>query len=418
MNISPITFMSSVCGVKFSGTRKSPSAQNALNDETACQKTFYNEKKAEPVVFYEGKDGELIPVKPCKFNAEDSCAEEFLDAIRYENPQRKYVTIYEDCKYPQEMMAPNKEAQALIKVLDKLNPKQKKEFVRAFCDETGFPDLSLVRKNMEAEIIENIHSMAEKNDFDVKFVGYDSNCSMGKDTAYPGRDCDALFMIIDTKGDKVPWFAGQMRWQFKDNVNQRILCTPAGGLPELLSADFIEDGLKIADSAYMQAEFDEEDLKRFTKNLDDNSKDFVKAAEFNIQLAGFLPEDKEIRDKFYKTAMFVELLREGKVLENNFPDEFLSKIKKSPLYKYSNIIRQNGLKSDLKEKHKNRIETAKNFDKMSTEAQFQLVLDMIKSSLYIKDAKSPELFVNVNSGGVDEMGNILEMYDMLSHYKH
>ncbi len=417
-SIAPNVFMPSICSVKFSGAKKISSAPNASNDETIYKKPFCNEKKAEPKVFYEGKDGKLISAKPFETDVKDFCAENFLNAIRYENPQKKYVTICKDYKFPQEMIAPNKEAQAFIRVLDNLNLEQKKEFIQAFCNETGFPNLSFVRKNMEAEITENIHSMAQKNNFDVKFVGYDSNCSVGKNTAYPGSDCDALFVIIDTKGDKTPWFAGQMRWEFKDNVNQRILSTPAGSLPELLSTDFIEDGLKIADSAYMQTDFNEDDLRRFCENLYDNSKDFVKAAEFNIELAGYLPENSEIRDKFYKTAMFVELFREGQILENNFSKEFSDKIKKSPLYKYSNIIRQCGLKSDLKEKHKKRIETAEKFHKMSTKVQFQLILDMIKSSLYMNDTKSSELFANVDSSGNDEMGNIFEMYDMLSYYKH
>ena len=62
-------------------------------------------------------------------------------------------------------------------------------------------------------------------------------------------------MIIDTSKHEEPWFAVQMRWQFKDLVNQRILNTPANSLPEVLSTDFIEEGLELADFAFKEAEY-------------------------------------------------------------------------------------------------------------------------------------------------------------------
>ena len=113
--------------------------------------------------------------------------------------------------------------------------------------------------------------------------------------------------------------------------------------------------------------------------------------------------------------MFVELVRSGKIVENNFDAEFVNRIKKSPLYRYSNILRQEGFSSLPKEKHTKRIQVAKNFYTMNTSEQFALIRDMIRFSLYIKDAGNEDLFANVNSNGEDEMGNILEMYDMLQH---
>ncbi len=205
---------------------------------------------------------------------------------------------------------------------------------------------------MENEALRAIHTLADKNNFDIMFIGYDKNCSVGRSTALPGRDCDALFVIIDTSKHEEPWFAVQMRWQFKDLVNQRILNTPANSLPEVLSTDFIEEGLELADFAFKDANFNAMDLERFKENLFDDSKDFVKAGEFNIRLAERLPLDACTRDKFYKTAMFVELIRSGKIIENNFNEAFLNRIKKSPLYEYSNIIHQEGFSELPKAKHK------------------------------------------------------------------
>lgn len=364
--------------------------------------------------YVEGDNFSFVPVEPYKIPQGTDRVEKILDILRYENPQKKYIIRHQDDSFSEDIRK-NAEAQEFVKVLDELTLPEQKEFIKLFCAETGFPNLDTVLQKMEGEITGAIYKLADENDFDVKFIGYDKNCSMGRNVAYPGRDCDALFMIIDTSKHDEPWFAGAMRWQFKDLVNQRILSTPAGGLPEVLSTDFIEDGLELADIAYRKADFKTSDLDRFEANLDDDSKDFVKAAEFNIRLAEQLPTDKETRDKFYKTAMFVEIVRSGKILENNFDQAFLNKIKKSPLYRYSNIIRQEGFGSLPKEKHTKRVRMAENFYAMNTAEQFAIIRDMIYSSLYMKDARNEELFVNVNSNGEDEMGNILEMYDMLQH---
>ena len=356
----------------------------------------------------------FVPAKPYEIPQGADRTMKILDTLRYENPQKKYIIEHQDGKFSEDIRK-NAEAQEFAKVLDELCADEKKDFINAFCKETGFPNLNAVFQKMEGEITGAIHQLADENDFDVKFIGYDKNCSMGRNVAYPGSDCDALFMIIDTSKHEESWFAGAMRWQFKDLVNQRILCTPAGGLPEVLSTDFIEEGLELADTAYKKAGFKSSDFNRFEANLKDDSKDFVKAAEFNIRLAERLPSDTETRDKFYKTAMFVELVRYGKIVENNFDAEFVNRIKKSPLYRYSNILRQEGFSSLPKEKHTKRIQVAKNFYTMNTSEQFALIRDMIRFSLYIKDAGNEDLFANVNSNGEDEMGNILEMYDMLQH---
>ncbi len=334
--------------------------------------------------------------------------------------KKKYITLI-DGKFAKEEIKDNKEAQdfakdvlenlAMTKFLLKHN---RKEFIELFCEETGFPDLKTVRKNMESEITNAIHKLAKQNDFDVCFIGYDKNCSMGRTMALPGRDCDGLFMIIDTSKHKdKPWLAAATRWQFKDIVNQRILNTPAGSLPEVLSLDFIEDGLNLADYAYKKENFTKEDLARFSANIKDDSKDFVKCAEFNLRLVKHLKNDIETRDKFYKTSMFVELVRSGCILENNLPDKLMEKIKKSPLYQFSNLQRQEAFENIPKEKHLKRIEFLKDFDNLSTEKQFEIIKDMIYSSLHIRSAENEGLFVNINSKGEDEMGNILEMYDLL-----
>ena len=148
-------------------------------------------------------------------------------------------------------------------------------------------------------------------------------------------------------------------------------------------------------------------------NINDNSTDFVKAGEFNIRLAELLPNDKETRDLFYKTAMLVELVRNGTILENNFSPEFMTKIKKSQLFKYSNIIRQEGLKDKIKHKHHVRRQLAEDFDNMLIREQFSVIKDMIYSSLKINLINNSAIFMNTSNSGENEMGNILDLFSAL-----
>ncbi len=59
----------------------------------------------------------------------------------------------------------------------------------------------------------------------------------------------------------------------------------------------------------------------------------------------------------------------------------------------------------------------KNFYRLNTNDKFTVVRDMIHSSLYMKDAENEGLFVNIGDDRIDEMGNILDLYDMLKNKK-
>ena len=366
------------------------------------------------IVLKEIRSDEFIEAKPYE-SQEEYCAEDFFNKLKYENAQCKYITKnITDYKISQEVIDENKEAQQLARQLEKLTLPQQKETVRMYSQQTGFPNLQKVRTNMEKEVVRALHNLAEKENFQIKFIGYDKNCSLGRTLALPGSDIDALYMIIDYK-NKPDWFSGAMRWKFKDLVNQRLVNTPAGHLPEILSMSFLNDGLKLASNAFEANNFSQTELEKFRKNLTDSSNNFVKSAEFNIRLAKKLPDDTLTRDKFYKTAMLVELIREGIILENNFSDDFINKVKDSPLYKYSNIMKMQGLSDKPKRKHIDRLNLTKNFNELDKHEQFEIVKSLIYASLNIFDTKYQNLFNNNNSQGQDEMGNILDMYDMLMH---
>lgn len=371
-----------------------------FNGQNSANKTEYNPEQQsksvlgvyyQPVSLYRNADLQM-----------------FWDDIKYENPEKEY---FNSDRGP--YIAPNIEAIRKLSILDNLSLRQKKEFIDLFCKETGFPDLDKVKQKAESEIEKSIHFLAQKEDFDVKFIGYDKNSSIGRGVAIPGSDCDALFMIIDPKEHKEPWYPGAIRWQFKDYVNQRVLCTHASGLPEVLSVSYIEEGLKLADEAFQKAEFSSEDIERFEKNLADDTNDFVKSAEFNIRLASFIPKDDDKRTQYYKSAMLVELIRDGIVNENNFSSDFMQKVQKSPLYRFSNLMKQQGLSNKLKAKHQKRLQLINDFKSMSIDEQFNIVRDMIYFSFMQKNYKHKEYFENIDSNNKNEMGNITEMYALI-----
>ena len=371
-----------------------------FNGQNSSNKTEYNPEQQSKSVF----GAYYQPVSLCKHTD----LQAFWNDIKYENPEKEY---FNPDRGP--YIAPNIEAIRKLSILDNLSLRQKKEFVDLFCKETGFPDLDKVKQKAESEIEKSIHFLAQKEDFDVKFIGYDKNSSIGRGVAIPGSDCDALFMIIDPKWHEEPWYPGAIRWQFKDFVNQRVLSTHASGLPEVLSVSYIEEGLKLADEAFQKAEFSSEDLERFEKNLTDDTNDFVKSAEFNIRLASFIPKDDDKRTQYYKSAMLVELIRDGIVNENNFSPDFMRKIKKSPLFRFSNLMKQRGLNNKLKEKHLKRLQLIKDFKSMSLDEQFSIVRDIIYFSFMQKNYEHKEYFENIDSNNQNEMGNITEMYSLI-----
>lgn len=348
-----------------------------------------------------------------KNQKENFSALSFLQELSKENICKEYYfqKIVDGKVFYYTELLPNKEAVKKLKELDFLTSEQKREFIDEFCSMTGFPDFKKTKKNIESEISNSIHKLAKEENFKIEFIGYDSNCSVGRNLPIPGSDCDGLFMIIDPKEHKEPWYAGKIRWDFKDFVNQRILSTPANHLPEVLDIQFIEKGLKLAQDAFVACNFSSEDLKRFKTLLDDNSNDFIKSAEFNIKLAQKISNENNNREIYYKTAMLAEIIRDGVICENSFNTKLYTEILNSPLFRYSNLMKQKGLKYSLKNKY---IERKKlDFYKLNLEEQFQLIKDILYFSFdKVQNNENKKYFSNVASNK-DEMGNIQEMYDLI-----
>ena len=147
--------------------------------------------------------------------------------------------------------------------------------------------------------------------------------------------------------------------------------------------------------------------------MDDDTNDFVKSAEFNIRLAQKIPNDEQTREKYYKTAMLVEILRNGVICEDNLDMDLYFELMNSPLFEYSNLMKQKGLSHSLKGKYIARQSLEADFKKMSTEEQFELVKDILHYSFDdIQENKNKKYFSNFNQNQ-NEMGNINEMYGLV-----
>lgn len=329
----------------------------------------------------------------------------------------------EQCgKFSGEKLLPNREVRDVLLDLDNCSETEKEKLIEAFERITGFFNFEAIKEKADNEILSSVKQLLKKynlNQDDLKFIGYDKNCSLGRTIALPGSDADALFIIIDDSKFRDKWITAKMRWDLKDVVNQRIVSTPANHLPEVLSVSFLKRGLELANRAYEKANFSSEDLWQFRQNLQNSSNDFVKCADFNIRLAELLPCDTQTRDEFYKTAMLVELIRNGEVLINNLPEEFITEIKQSPLYKYSNLVRQEGLKNSEKYKYQTRRKLQEEYQNGDINTKFEIIEELLKENYNIGSDKNNSMYSNAQKDGSDVMGNINEMWNrIMNQVKH
>ena len=298
----------------------------------------------------------------------------------------------------------NPEFNAYIERLDNLNPKEKRQFVKAFCRKTGFPNLKKVQENMDNEIKRAIDVCFKDSDASPLFAGYASSCSVGRAVALPGSDCDGLFIVSDRAyGGKIPY-----RWDIGNEINQRILETQGMHYPELFAIQELIPYIEMADEIFEKIKTPEK-IESYKQNLKRSDQDFLKAGEFNLDLASKITNDQD-KNMMYLTAMFVEELRAGHVLINNLDKDLLNRIENSALYKYSNVVRQEGFKNNIKPKWANRIKLASEFNSKTDDESFEICKEILKSSMGIHENSQNDIYENF------DMGNILELVSKLTSW--
>lgn len=301
----------------------------------------------------------------------------------------------------------NPEAAKCLSKLDNLTPLEKRAFVQEYCNFTGFPNLDKITDNINKEITGAVKKIETYTKMKPLFVGYERNSSVGRALAFPGSDCDGLILVFDSK-EKQPLFNEML--MFGDNINQRLVNISGMHYPDVFGFDYLKQVILKVDKLFANIANDEK-IAQYEKNLSYDGKSFVKAAQFNIDIAKLLDNYKD-KNEVCWAGFFVENLRSGKVILNNIPKSDLDVIKNSALYKYSNMYRQEGLKdSKIKPKLESRIKLCNEFSKMNDEEKFGVCKGLLKSSLGIQDN-------NVVNSSFEEfdMGDIIEMYKKISSF--
>lgn len=325
-------------------------------------------------------------------------------------PKPDFKNLFEEIKYVQAKiwdgghLIINPEVEKYIKIFENLSTASKRKFVKEFCNQTGFPDLKKVKEVMDSEIVNVTERLCSNAGYKPLFIGYSSSCSLGRAVAIPGSDCDGLFVVVDKKID----YNKINRGMLGNSINQRLLETTGKHYPEIFSINQLMRYIEMSDCIFDRIKTPQK-IKIYEKNLERTDQDFIKAGTFNIDLASKITRSKD-RNMMYLTAFFVEELRNGNILVNNIDKHTLNRIKSSAMYKYSNVVRQEGFKNNIKPKWTNRKVICKNFDKMNTEQQFDICLDIFKRSLGIKQQNKNSCYVDFNMGNIEESIKMLTSF--------
>ena len=254
---------------------------------------------------------------------------------------------------------------------------------------------------MDNEIKRAIEVCFKDSDAKPLFAGYSSVCSVGRAVALPGSDCDGLFIVSNKSyGKNVP-----VRSDIGNEINQRILDTQGTHYPELFAIDELMPYVQMADEIFEEIKTTEK-IESYKQNLMRSNQDFIKAGEFNLDIASKINNNQD-KNMMYLTAMFVELIRSGHVLINNLDEDLLKKIKKSALYKYSNIVRQEGFKDNIKPKWANRVKMTSEFNSKSDEEKFEICRGILKASMGIHEQNPSNMYADFDMGNISELNSKL-----------
>lgn len=299
----------------------------------------------------------------------------------------------------------NPQAENLLRPLSfNLPETDKKAFIQEYCKMTGFPYIDRINENMHQEILTQLDNMVQGTGNRVLFAAYDSNCSIGRGKAFPGSDCDGLFVVVENGlSEKVNRFA------FGNSINQRLLDTTGEHYPEVYPLEELLKYIDKVDEIFPNFATAEK-IAEYENNILYDGKSYLKAGLFNIDLSEQLSSIEE-KNMICEAGFFVEMLRGGKVLINTLPESVLKTIKKSSMYKYSNMTRQEGLRNKTKPKLENREELCRRFMEMNVDEKFEVCCDLLKNSCGIKpETGAKDAFENF------DMGDILDMYRKISGF--
>ena len=304
-----------------------------------------------------------------------------------------YLDIHDDAFAPRNRII----RKANLSFLNRIYPSEKLEFINHFKDITKFPNLNAVSINIENEFINSINRAARdlgKPEYQVIAAGYDETCSVGKRTALPGSDLDKAFIIIrgSSNIDSDTTVVNRFKAKLWEGTDQRILSyNHDTSFPSVMTLNQVRSTMRGITTITDGMQFDSYKMK---ENVDSEYIDLIKAAEFNILLAGQLPKRKYDdndyvlnKESVKNFAYFIESVRDGKKVMSS--PEFLkliSEISHTQFYNYSNVAQITAMKNAIyegreqKTKMIRRRKLEQEFNSWTTDKQFDFIKALIQYS--------------------------------------
>ena len=312
-----------------------------------------------------------------------------------------------------------------LKVLNYLyTPKDKKYFIAAYEDYTGFPDMKEVSSRIKSEFVsasEKAQNILQKkypeysSAYEIVAMGYDGVSSVAKETAFPGSDLDKAYVILKGSDDDleneitVQNFKAEL-WKNTDQIilsyNHDVSAFPeiytekqinsmckainkAAGEMNLFHQETVRKPIKILGIFNSFKEEKKPSKYSFYRELTDSfSEDYVGANKFIIDLANKFPANytwqKPInvsnpsREDIYKSSFIIESISHGERLKG---EDFKLPINKrvADLINLSQI-QSLKKKSSLKEKYIKRKNIQNDYKYWSTDKKIAFIKSMIKAS--------------------------------------
>ena len=269
----------------------------------------------------------------------------------------------------------------------------KKSFITAFKDFTGFPNLSETSNKILGEFKRAIHKTSNIlnnqygncNPADILMAGYDSTCSVGHKMALPGSDLDKGFAIIRGTDEysNDTYLSENFKGHLWDEIDQRILSVNhMDSFPNIHTQNEVLRHLSDFSNV-----IDIGDNFNYFMNLRLYSTDPIQGSHYNRLLAEALPDGKKEKAKNF--AYLIETIRDGKLIENNefFHEEVLGpKMEKSQFAWCSNVAQIKALDNQAyysgtkKDKIEQRKKLQSEFDFYDIDKQYDIVKNIIKAS--------------------------------------
>jgi len=322
-----------------------------------------------------------------------------------------------------------------LSFLDKITTTRgKKAFIRKYKELTGFPDLAKVSKKIENEFCKSIDKMSKEiglyNGLIIR-AGYNSTCSVGKGSAFPGSDLDGAYVILQgcnpLYDDRLVEEAKGYLWNATD---QRLLSyNHNSAFPQIYTLPQIKAMMRHINYATRQMNLhgDKTLLSSIFTNLGAKTlmdkyresiliynTDYCEANKFFIELSKQFPDksygghydavyENPTKELLKNFGFFLDVFRNGthfEKYEKNNPTQYPTykdDILESDVSKLTNLLQLRALKrsQEIKPKIERRKNLREEFDTWDVDKQYEFIKTLIKASCGENEPdKFPEYFTN------------------------